>query len=116
MILIVVFYLKRITLMALMVTHVLLFLKGNFNPSWMFKGHAILRSRLQSSNTHGRAGQREGSLLQGCMQYKLAQLIRRCMSEVLQNTRIMTQKFQLGKHSIRKVIKYRRNLYIRICA
>lgn len=51
MMLIVVFYLKRITLMTLMVIHVLLFLKGNFNPSWMFKGHAIL-SPCYDPQTH----------------------------------------------------------------
>lgn len=54
-------------------------------------------------------GQREDTLIQDCLKYKLTQLIGECISKILQISHIMTQKFQLGKHSIRKIITIEEN-------
>ena len=50
--------------MTLIVTHVLLFLKGHFNPPWMFKGHTILKLTIYKPQTNmvGQ-GQREDTFI-----------------------------------------------------
>lgn len=66
--------------MTLMVTHLLLLLKGHFNALWMFKGHTVIKPtvyRLQIIMVG--LGQREDTLIQDCLEYKLTQLIGECM-------------------------------------
>lgn len=96
--------------MTLMVTHLLLLLKGHFNAFWMFKGRTVIKPtvyRLQISMVG--LGQREDTLIQDCLEYKLTQLIGECVSKILRISHIMTQKFQRGKHTIRKIITMEEN-------
>lgn len=108
--LIAVFYVKVIALMTLMVTHILLFLKGHCNPSWMFKGHTILRPTIYKPQVNVmRQGQREDTLIQDWLENKLIQLLWECISKILQISHIVTQKFQLGRHTVRKIMKIEEN-------
>ena len=93
-------------MMALMATHILLRLKGNVNPSWMLTGHTILRSPVTHPPIHvvGQ-GQREETHVKLLKLYVGSANIH----TVLPNTHIVTQKFQLGKHSIREIINIEEN-------